>query len=240
VHLGDAADHIEVGARHLAGQDAAEGGILGRAVRHVVADQLVVGVAQLKLGHRGVVALDDAGAGLGQGGVGHQGRALGDLAAAVRRDGAGVVADPTHGHARGGQVIAARIVGQAVERGRIGRRVRRYRGVADRLGVLARRPGGGADATAQQGGGGGDAAEGAHWRATDGWDFHGRGPFRVVPALMSPVVVWLELTTTVLRLPWTATFRWWPMAVEPRMLVPPLEPTPPLKMLDDALLSLRE
>src|SRR5690606_26442461 len=78
VHLGDAADDVEVRARHLTRQDAAEGGVLGRAVRHVVADQLVVGVAQLQLRHRGVVALDDAGAGLGQRGVRHQGRALGD------------------------------------------------------------------------------------------------------------------------------------------------------------------
>src|SRR5690606_40139053 len=102
------------------------------------------------------------------------------------------------------------------------------------------RAGGGADAAAQQGGGGGDAAEGAHRRAADGWDFHGRGPFRVVPALISPVLVWVELTTTVLRLPWTTTFRLLPMAVEPPMLVPPFEPTPPLKTPADALLSLRE
>src|SRR5690606_6964049 len=121
-------------------------------------------------------------------------------------------------------------VGQAIKRGRIGRRVRGHRGVADRLGVLARRSGRGADATAQQGSGGGDAADGAHRRATDGGDLHGRGPFSVVPALMSPVLVWVELTTTVLRLPWTTTFRLLPMAVEPPMLVPPLEPTPPLKM----------
>ena len=37
---------------------------------------------------------------------------------------------------------------------------------------------------------------------------HGRlmFPFRAVPALMAPVLVWVELTMTVLRLPWTTTF----------------------------------
>src|SRR5690606_14546830 len=143
-----------------------------------------------------------------------------------------------HGRARGGRVIAARIVGQAVQRGRIGRRVRRRRRVADRLGVLARRTGGGADATAQQGGGGGDAAQGSDGRTADGGDLHGRGPFRVVPAVMSPVLVWVELTTTVLRLPCTTTFRLLPMAVYPPMFVP--KPPPPLKWLDEELLSLRE
>src|SRR5690606_41881370 len=152
--------------------------------------------------------------------------------------GAGVGAGTPHGHARRGQVVAARIVGQAVQRRRIGRRVRRHRRIADWLGVLARRTGGGADATAQQGGGGGDAAQGSDGRTADGGDLHGRGPFRGVPAVMAPALVWVEVTTTVLRLPWTTTFRLLPMAVEPPMFVP--EPTPPLKWLDEELLSLRE
>ncbi|MMZ71286.1 hypothetical protein D1872_346040 [compost metagenome] len=52
-------------------------------------------------------------------------------------------------------------------------------------------------------------------------------PFRAVPAVMLPVLVWLELITTVFRLPWTTTLRLLPIAVAPPMAVPLLdEPAP--------------
>mgnify|MGYP006156395167 CR=1 FL=1 len=79
-----------------------------------LADEAVVGVAQLHLGHGGVIALDHLGARLGEGGHGHQRGAAGDLAAAVGRDRAGIVADPAHRDARRRQVIAAGVVGQPV------------------------------------------------------------------------------------------------------------------------------
>ncbi|MNH41913.1 hypothetical protein D3C79_1035040 [compost metagenome] len=43
--------------------------------------------------------------------------------------------------------------------------------------------------------------------------------------MILPVLVWVELTMTVLRLPCTTTFRLLPMAVAPPMFVPP-EPDP--------------
>ena len=67
VQLGDAADEVEVRARHLAGVNLA---VVDRALRRgagQVGDQLVVGVLQLELRDRGVVALDQGRARLGQG-----------------------------------------------------------------------------------------------------------------------------------------------------------------------------
>ena len=57
VHLGDAADDVEVRAGHRAREDASILDIVGPA-RAVVADQTVVRVAQLHLGDRGVIPLD--------------------------------------------------------------------------------------------------------------------------------------------------------------------------------------
>ena len=61
VQFGDAADEVVVGARHLAGEDAAD-----VVVAAFLADQAVVGVAQFELGDRGVEALDQARAGFGE------------------------------------------------------------------------------------------------------------------------------------------------------------------------------
>ena len=91
-----------------------------------VAEDLGVGIAQLQLGDRGVVAFHQARAGLCEGAHRHQGRALGDARAAFRRDLAGIVVDASHRDTRG---IALRpgMTGQADQRFGIGGRVGRDR-----------------------------------------------------------------------------------------------------------------
>src|SRR5690606_4562861 len=126
-------------------------------------------------------------------------------------------------HARRGQVIAARIVGHAVKGGGVGCRVGRDRRIADRRGVATAGISGGRDAAAQQGRAGAGGPDHASMTSA-GACAHGslRVPFRSVPAVTSPLLTWLELTTTVLWLPWTTTFRLLPMAVEPPMVEAPL------------------
>ena len=101
VEFGDAADEVVVGARHLAGIDAAD-----VVVAAFLADQAVVGVAQFEFGDRGVEALDQARAGLGERRHRHQRGALRDAAAAVFVDGAGVIEDAADGDAGRGDVVA--------------------------------------------------------------------------------------------------------------------------------------
>ncbi len=179
VEFGDAADEVIVRAGHLASEDAANV-VVACAF---LADQAVVGVAQLEFGDRSVEALDQARAGFGESRDRHQRGALGDAAAAVFVDGAGVVEDAANSDARSDDALRAAVVGQAIERwcvrGRIGGDGR----VANRQCVHAviarcRR-----DAGGERGGrrGDGESFQAAHHLSPS------------MTAVMSPLLIWFEV-----------------------------------------------
>ena len=128
----------------------------------IVADELVVGVFQFQLADARIEALNEADTGLGEGGDGHQGGALGDLAAAFEFFLAGVIGDLADRDARAGHAAATHLAGHAAQRRGVRRFVADHRRIADRRCVSAAGAGHGADAAGegQRTKGHGDAAQG--------------------------------------------------------------------------------
>ena len=108
IELADATDEEEVGPLDLALADFADDSV-------AVTDEPVAGIVHLDLQHAHVIALDQANAGLGQGGDRHQRCALGQAPAIVSVLGAGHVGDEPDGYARGLIGLFAHMSGEAAQ-----------------------------------------------------------------------------------------------------------------------------